>query len=153
GVVFFPPGSIERLKQKGQKLEPVRARLDAAVAHARKEMGTRPDALSDIQNAGAVRGKRDTGRVMAEFDRILALALAEALTGEKAFLDKADEFLTAWATTYESDGNPIDEYHFVTYVMGYELVRDRLPAASREKVGRMLASIYDAEHAFVTRGK
>ena len=103
------------------------SRLDASIAHARKELGAKPDALSDIKSEGVARGKRDTGRIVAEFDRILDLALASALTGEKAFADKADEFLTAWATTYESDGNPIDEYHFVTFVMAYELVRDRLP--------------------------
>jgi hypothetical protein len=153
GVVFFPAGSIERLKQKGAKLEALRARLDAAVAQARKELSKRPDALSDIKSEGVARGKRDTPKLIAEFGRILDFALANVLTGEKAFLDKADEFLVAWATTYESDGNPIDEYHFVTFVMAYELVRDRLPAASREKVGAMLLSIYEAEHAFVTRGK
>ncbi len=153
GVVFFPAGALDRLKQKGAKFEAVRARLDASVAHARKELGTKPDAQSDIKLEGIYGAKRDTGRILGEFDRILDFALANALTGEKAFLDKADEFMTAWATAYEADGNPIDEYHFVTFVMAYELVRDRLPAATREKVGRMLLAIYEAEHDFVTRGK
>ena len=153
GVVFFPAGSLEKLKAKAAKLDAVRARLDAAVAHARKELSAKPAPLAEIQKEGVARGKRDTGKLVAEFDRILDLALAHALTGEKPFLDKADEFLVAWATTYEPNGNPIDEYQFVTYVMGYELVRDRLPAASREKVGRLLLAIYDAEHDFVTRGK
>jgi hypothetical protein len=52
GVVFFPAGSIERLKQKGAKLATVRTRLDAAIAHARKELSTKPDALSDIKSEG-----------------------------------------------------------------------------------------------------
>jgi hypothetical protein len=153
GVVFFPAGAIERLKQKSAKFDSVRARLDASIAHARKEMGTRPNALSDIKSEGVARGKRDTGKIVAEFDKILDFALASVLTGEKGFLDQADTFLTAWATTYESDGNPIDEYHFVTYVMAYELVRGQLPAASREKVGGLLLAIFDAEKEFVTRGK
>jgi alginate lyase len=153
GVVFFPPGAIDLLKAKSAKFEPIRVRLDQSVQHARKQMGERPNSLANAELDGKGRPKSETRELISEFDLILDFAVANVMTGDKAFLDKADEFLTAWAANYKADGNPIDEYHFTTFIMAYELVRDRLPAASREKVGRMLLDLYDAEVRFVSRGK
>lgn len=153
GVVFFPAGSIDLLKAKSAKFEAVRARLDQSIQHARKQLGARPSSVAGEEVDGKGRPKSETRELISEFDLILDFAVANTLTGDKAFLDKADQFLNEWASNYKPAGNPIDEYHFTTFIMAYELVRDRLPAASREKVGRMLLDLYDAEVKFVTRGK
>jgi hypothetical protein len=153
GVVFLPAGSIDLLKAKSAKFDLVRNRINQSIQHARKQMGERPSSLAGAELDGKGRPKSETRELISEFDLILDFAVAGVMTGEKPFLDKADEFLTAWASSYQAAGNPIDEYHFTTFIMAYEMVRDRLPAASREKVGRMLLDLYDAEVRFVTRGK
>ena len=56
-----------------------------------------------------------------------ALALAYRLTGERKYLDAATRFIKAWASTYRTALNPIDDQDFYYFFVANDLVSSDLP--------------------------
>ncbi len=55
------------------------------------------------------------------------LALAYRLTGDRKFLDAATRYIKAWASTYQTHANPINDQDFFYFFMAHDLVASDLP--------------------------
>lgn len=76
---------------------------------------------------------------------ILSMALAWRLTGDRQYLDGADRYMAAWLSTYRISFNPIDETRFDALYLSFDLVRDDLPAKTRNAMlafARIMAEGY-----------
>ncbi len=108
-----------------------RARIiaDAEAAAARPAR-----ARADLHTEGTLPGKgirEESLYAKADQPAILALGLAWRLTGNRRYLDAADRYLLAWATTYRPSFNPIDETGFDDLILAADLVGTDLPASTR----------------------
>ena len=96
-----------------------------------------PGAIPVLHTEGTLpgRGIREiSGRALEDFPVALSLALAYRLTGEARYAERAETYLTAWATTYRWSFNPIDETGFDTLIMTTDLVDDALSPGGRARI-------------------
>jgi hypothetical protein len=96
-----------------------------------------PGAIPVIHTEGTLpgRGIREiSGRAREDFPVALSLALAYRLTGDARYAQRAETYLTAWATTYRWSFNPIDETGFDTLIMASDLVDDTLSPEGKTRI-------------------
>lgn len=119
-----------------------RAQVDTPAAVAvleRAAIGlTRPPgAIPVMHTEGTLpgRGIREiSSRAREDFPIALSLALAYRLTGDARYAQRAETYLTAWATTYRWSFNPIDETGFDTLIMATDLVDDALSPDGKARI-------------------
>jgi hypothetical protein len=75
-------------------------------------------------------------------------ALAWRATGDERYLRLVDRFLLAWAVTYQPSFNPIDETHFDSMILAYDLTASALPVKTRNAV---VAFITKLANGYVAR--
>lgn len=125
---LFPPDAPADLSASARA--PIVARADAAVARP-------PRARADLHTEGTLPGKgiREAS-LYAKEDQpaILALALAWRSTKERRYLVAADRYLLAWARTYRSAFNPIDDTGFDQLILATDLTARDLTLMTREAV-------------------
>jgi hypothetical protein len=68
-------------------------------------------------------------------------ALVWRATGDDRYLRLVDRFLLAWATTYEPSFNPIDETHFDSMILAYDLTASALPVKTRNAAAAFIAKL------------
>lgn len=123
----------------------------AVLERAQLGLGRPPGAIPVIHTEGTLpgRGIREiSSRAREDFPITLSLALAYRLTGDRAYAERAQVYLLAWAGTYRWSFNPIDETAFDTLIMATDLIDDALSAEARTRVDAFwhrLSSGYLAE--------
>lgn len=109
------------------------------VTRARAALSRPPAPVPRLHTEGTLPGKgiRDMS-IAAKRDHPIALDLAMAwkLTGEQAYRDGAANYLTAWAKTYHTYLNPIDDTGFDALLLAYDLVEPDLSASERTPIDR-----------------
>ncbi len=96
-----------------------------------------PGAIPVMHSEGTLpgRGIREiTSRAREDFPITLSLALAYRLTGDARYADRAETYLTDWATTYRWSFNPIDETGVDTLIMATDLIDDALRPESKARL-------------------
>jgi hypothetical protein len=68
-------------------------------------------------------------------------ALVWRATGDERYLRLVDRFLLAWATTYQPSFNPIDETHFDSMILAYDLTASALPVKTRNATAAFIAKL------------
>ena len=68
-------------------------------------------------------------------------ALVWRATGDERDLRLVDRFLLAWATTYQPSFNPIDETHFDSMILAYDLTASALPVKTRNATAAFIAKL------------
>jgi hypothetical protein len=119
-----------------------RAAADTPAATAVLERATLgltrpPGAIPVLHTEGTLpgRGIREiSGRAREDFPIALSLALAYGLTGDARYAERAETYLTAWATTYRWSFNPIDETGFDTLIMATDLIDDALNPEAKARI-------------------
>lgn len=104
-----------------------------------------PQAVTRLEMEGrlpsapaAVRSRSALG----DFDKVRTLAHAWHLGRDEAFLRAARNVLRAWATTYRTQANPIDEARLPVLVEGYALLRPEIDGDDRRAIEGWLHAIY-----------
>lgn len=127
----------------------------AIVARARAALDRPPAPLPRLHTEGTLPGKgiRDAS-IAAKRDHPIALdlALAWKLTGEPRYRDAAARYLTAWATTYRSEWNPIDDTGFDVLALAYDLVEPDLAPAQRVPIDRFWRAMAEGYLAAMAAG-
>ncbi|MGA3091055.1 MAG: alginate lyase family protein [Terriglobales bacterium] len=123
----------------------------ATLTAAMSELNRSPNAISTIETEGRlpsdpVYAKSKT----ADNDLAIMcdLALAYRLTGDKKYLDATTRFIQAWANTYQTHGDPIDDQDFFYFFITHDLVHTELPPnvqAPARKLILQFAQTYVAE--------
>jgi hypothetical protein len=130
----------------------VQAKLQQLAADARAEAIARAEAgwsrtpgpMPVVHTEGTLPGKgiREAS-TQARRDLYLMrdFAYAWRLTGDRRHLDAYQRFLSAWLDVYKPSFNPIDETHFDTVVVAYDLTESDLPPALRERTNAFLRAM------------
>ena len=122
--------------------------FDTFQATADKAMTEAPNPVEQIKSEGLLAGNPDkinSMKALEDCNKIYALALVYKLCGNKTCLDKAIEYLLAWAKVNQSSGNPINETKLEDLFSGYDLIRDNVDASTKKAVDKWLQSIADGE--------
>src|ERR1700761_9352911 len=115
---------------------------------ADKALTEQPNPIEKITTEGKLAGDPDkikTLKAVEDANKIYALALVYKLYNNKTFLDKASEYLQAWARINESTGDPIDETRLEELIAGYDMVRNDITPESKKAVDHWLQEIADGE--------
>ena len=68
-------------------------------------------------------------------------ALVWRATGDERYLRLVDRFLFAWTTTYQPSFNPIDETHFDSLILAYDMTASALPVKTRNAAAAFIAKL------------
>ncbi|KAB2681666.1 alginate lyase family protein [Brucella pseudintermedia] len=131
------------------------------IAAAHQNLGKKPNPLKKIHTEGTLPGHgiHDQSVIAeADFPRVYTFALAYQLTHDPVYLNKAIEYLEAWAALYKPSFNPIDETNFGPFIQAYALLKDDMPSADRSRIQPLIqqfaegyiqsgANIMDRDHA------
>nr|WP_246174103.1 alginate lyase family protein [Paraburkholderia hayleyella] len=66
-----------------------------------------------------------------DLDLLRNAALAWRATSDERYLKFVDRLLYAWVTTYQPSFNPIDETHFDSLILAYDMTASALPVKTR----------------------
>jgi len=89
--------------------------------------------------------KQRTLKSFADIRKIYALAISYRITGDKLYLEKGVEFLTAWAEVNQPTGNPINDTKLELVIEAYDLIKNKMDKGRREKVEQWLRRVADQE--------
>jgi len=115
---------------------------------AKQALSETPNPIEEIESEGLLAGnpaKTASLKAVEDADKVYALGLAFSYYADKTYLNKAIEYLTAWATTNKPSGDPIDETKLEAMITGYDLIRNNVPAENKATVDGWLNSVADAE--------
>jgi hypothetical protein len=113
-------------------------------AVADKALTEMPNPIKEITSEGLLAGNPDkikSLKAVEDAEKIYAMALAYKLESNKAYLDKAAEYLLAWAKMNKSSGDPIDETKLENLYSGYDILRGDIDPQSRKEIDKWLDSI------------
>jgi hypothetical protein len=146
--VSLSAGEIKTLKSAIQKDEKVKLQFEPFKEQAAQALTQAPNPIEKVTSQGLLQGnpaKTASLKSVEDAPKIYALALNYRLYGNEACLNKAQEFLTAWARTNKATGDPIDETKLEDFFTGYDLIRNKMAAPQRTEVDNWLESIALAE--------
>jgi len=115
---------------------------------ADKALHEAPNPIKEITSEGLLAGNPDkiaSLKAVEDADKVYALGLVYRISGDKAYLNKASEFLVAWAKWNKASGDPIDETKLEAMYVGYDMIRDEIAPDSRKIIDKWMDSIADAE--------
>ena len=116
--------------------------VQALVKSVAARLNDQPKPLARLHTEGTLphEGIYDQS-VAAERDLELMrdAALVWRATGDERYLRLVDRFLLAWATTYQPSFNPIDETHFDSLILAYDLTASALPVKTRNAAAAFIA--------------
>ncbi len=115
---------------------------------ANKALTEAPDPIEKITSEGKLAGDPDkikTTKSLEDARKIYALALVYKIDDNKACLNKASEYLLAWAKVNKSSGDPIDETRLDDFVTGYDIIRNDVTPEIRKTIDGWLLAIADGE--------
>ncbi|WP_206955574.1 alginate lyase family protein [Trinickia acidisoli] len=118
--------------------------VQALVKRVAARLNDQPKPLAHLHTEGTLphEGIHDQS-VEAEQDLELMrdAALVWRATGEERYLRLVDRFLLAWATTYQPSFDPIDETHFDSMILAYDLTASALPVKTRNATAAFIAKL------------
>ncbi len=111
---------------------------------AANDLGRSPNAVAHIHVEGLLphQDSYDEGIKAQDDWRIMRnAALAWRISGDRRYLQQVDDFLLAWADTYQPDFNPIDETNLDDLIYAYALTSEAISDEARDAAQRFLRSL------------
>jgi hypothetical protein len=143
GPVSLEPGEIVQLKAL-VSTNAGAAALFAKVQQATdRELSEKPNPIARVVSEGHLEkdpAKIRTEASLADMDKIESLGWAWAVTGRNDYLAKTREYIMAWATVNQADGDAINESKFEPVIVAYDLTRSQFPPADQAVVDAWLRS-------------
>lgn len=121
---------------------------EAKVIRANEYLKHTPNPIAMIQLEGKLSSDlamKKSYESLQDENKIFDLSYAYTVTNDSKYLDKATEFLLAWATTNKSTGNPINDTHLENIINAYTLVRDNINEDARMTIDNWLIDTATAE--------
>jgi hypothetical protein len=125
---------------------------------AENALNEAPQPVPKINAEGKLAGDPDkikTNIALRDMQKVYALSLAYQLYNDKKYLNKASEYLKAWATINHSVGDPIDDTNLEDMIAGYDMIRKDINTDDRRLIDKWLQETADAElnSAYTTPGR
>jgi hypothetical protein len=143
-----PPSSGQSNKQSKLLLQEVDFTLKQCDKTALQALDESADPIQTISTEGRLKGdpvKTATQLSLRDFNKIYSLCLRYRITGQEKYLNKAVEYLLAWAKVNQPGGNPIDDTNYDPAIEGYSLIKSAIPPAEHKIISNWLSSIAAAE--------
>jgi Alginate lyase len=103
----------------------------ATLTSANAYLNRSPNPLPTLHIAGKLPGDPEyvkSQQAAVDLPAMTDLALAYRLSGDRKFLDAATRFIKAWASTYNTALNPIDDQDLYYFFVANDLVNSDLPS-------------------------
>ncbi|MNK14813.1 Alginate lyase [compost metagenome] len=110
-----------------------------------------PQPIDTIRTEGLLKGnpkKTATANALRDMNKMYALAICYRVEGKKSYLESLASYLTAWATTNTSRGNPIDDTNLEDGITAYDLVKTDLQPKDNELIVKWLSQTASAGITF-----
>ncbi len=144
----FNPRELTRLKAWVKSDREVKGFYDSLLQAADAALQDEPNPIDTIRTEGLLKGdprKIATWTSLADLQKMYALALAYRLKGDSYYLDKAEVYLYAWATTNSSRGDPIDDTNLDPAIEAYDMLKKKLTPGEDSIISRWLRRTAAAE--------
>jgi hypothetical protein len=154
--VGLKPAEIKALYKLSKTDAIVGKMLNGYISKAAEALTDTPNPRDTIVSEGHLKTHPDkiaSVYAMEDYGKIYALALAYELDGDKACLDKASEFLTAWASVNHPQGNPINDTKLDYVFAAYDMLRPKVGAPQKKIIDSWMMTMADAEMATAKKGK
>lgn len=115
---------------------------------ADKALNETPNPIETILSQGLLAGdpkKVASLKALEDANKVYALALAYKYANKKKYLDKATEFLTAWAKVNHATEDPINETKLEDLITAYDLIRNDIKHADRTLIDGWMHAMADAQ--------
>ncbi|WP_165305077.1 alginate lyase family protein [Pedobacter sp. SYP-B3415] len=146
--ISFSEAEMARLKKRVKADEHASRLYQTWKAVADKALDAEPGPIARITSQGLLMGnpaKTASLNAVADAPKMYALALAYRLDRKPEYLSKAAQFLNAWAQTNKATGNPIDETKLEEVFLAFDLLKEKLPRDTRDRVVTWFENIAAAE--------
>jgi len=107
-----------------------------------------PNPVDTIRTEGLLKGnpkKERTSIALRDMNKMYTLALQYKITNDKKYLEKAKEFLIAWAKINQPNGDPIDDTNLDKAIEAYDLIKTDIVAADKNLISDWLSKTALAE--------
>lgn len=156
--VSLSSAEVKNLNNAIKADEKVKKEYEVYKNIAQKALNETPNPILKVTSQGLLQGnpaKTASLKAVEDGPKIYALALNYRLNGDKAYLNKAQEFLLAWAKLNQATGDPIDETKLEEFFAGYDLIRADLKKDQQKEIDNWMESIAVAElnSPYSKRGK
>src|ERR1700754_3460308 len=118
-----------------------------------------PNPIAIILSQGLLAGdprKTASLKALEDVNKIYALAITYRVLKDKTLLDKATQFLLAWAKTNKATPDPINETKLEDVVIAYDLVREKFNSSDKATIDAWMHnkadSLLNSKYAKGSRG-
>jgi hypothetical protein len=146
--VSLNDAEIQALKKNIESNDEVKKTFEPYRQTAEQALNEQPNPIETIVSQGVLAGnpaKTASLKSLQDGNKIYALALYYRLYQQKTYLQKAQDFLLAWANTNKPNGDPINETKLEDFITGYDLIRDYVSAKSKQQIDNWAIKVGEAE--------
>jgi len=149
-AVILDAQEMENLKSLIKKNKEARQLYDSVARQAKNHLDDSPRPLEVIYYEGLLEtnpNRVDTRKSLEDIDKVVDFIYASYGSKKKTYAQKAKEYVTAWAATYQPTGNTINENKFVPLFWAYYLFQDEFAEKEQQKVEGWMLQIARAQMA------
>jgi hypothetical protein len=146
--VSLTNAEVKTLQKAIKSDEKVKKIFEPFKAAAEKAFNETPNPIAKITSQGLLEGnpaKTASLKAVEDASKIYALAINCRVYNNKAYLDKAAQYLLAWAKVNTPTGDPIDGTKQEDLIAGYDLIRSQLPKDQVAQIDAWLDDFADAQ--------
>ncbi len=128
-VVSLNTAELKKLKSIIKTDVEAKKHWESLLHDADEAISVAPNPADTLLTEGILQGdprKTKTWKSIEDMQKVYALAFAYKITGDKKYLNKTSEFLLAWATRNQPQGNPINDTNLDRIMFAYDLVKSDL---------------------------
>ncbi|WP_443936995.1 alginate lyase family protein [Pedobacter sp. MW01-1-1] len=107
-----------------------------------------PNPADTILTEGILKGdprKVKTWKQLEDMQKVYSFALAFKMTNKKKYLQAANDFILAWASRNQPQGNPINDTNLDKIIFSIDLLKADLPTKTVETANAWLLKVAEAE--------
>jgi hypothetical protein len=109
---------------------------------------TSPNPIPLIRSEGLLNSdpkKKASSESLRDMDKIRALGIAWTVLKDAKYLDKAREYLLAWAAVNKSAGDPIDDTNLENAILTYDFIKNDCTDDEKSKIDAWFSQAADEE--------
>jgi hypothetical protein len=118
--------------------------VQALIRGVDAHLSEQPKAMPRVHTEGTLphEGIYDqSADALKDMDLMRDAALAWRMTNDVRYLQLVDRFLYAWVTTYQPSFNPIDETHFDSLILAYDMTASAISVKTRNATAAFIAKL------------
>jgi hypothetical protein len=122
--------------------------FEALKADADAVLDDRPDPLAQIIYEGHVSNHPDrlhSVKHLQDMDKLYALTWVYVVSGDGVYSTKAIEFVEAWANTYRTEGNDVNDNKLLICMDTYRWLKKQMSPSQRERIRKWIQTIGEAQ--------